>query len=162
MKYDIVADAARSYYIFCNSSNKDDQKKSQHFQHELQSLTSQFPKTYMKEYDNVSIICACITGLWDNITVSASHGDFGFIQSRKFVALIDRLIADLFRKMALRNNCLPMQILGHRIVFVAGLPSEESYGCNVDEFKNSLKTKDGSENAKNAIQLGLDLINVIK
>lgn len=163
MKHDIVADAACSYNTIWSSSNKNYQSKIhlQHSQHELQLLAPQVPKMYLKEYENVSIICASITGLCD-MTAPASHSDSGFLQSGQFISLVDRLMSDLFRKMARRNHCLPIQILGHRIVFVSGLPSEESYEYDDSELRNAKMSKDDSGHARNAIQMGLDLINTIK
>lgn len=162
MKYEIVADAARSFNGNCSSTKTDNQHKSysQHPQEELQLLSPQLPKMYLKEYDNVSIVCANITGFWDNVSAAASHGESGFLQSSQLIKLVDRLMTDLYRKMAQRNHCLPVRLLGHRSYFVAGLPSEESY-----EFDNAeiLKRKIGDDgHARNAIQMGLDLINAIK
>lgn len=163
MKYDIVADAARSFNLICNSSD-DDYKHKPHLQRpqqELQLLTSQLPKMYIKEYDNVSIVCASITGFWDNVSAAASHGESGFLQSHKLILLVDKMMADLYQRIAHRNHCLRIRLLGHRTLFVAGLPTEESYGFEDDDHKNT-RTIDDDGHARNAIRMGLDLINAIK
>lgn len=163
MKYAIVADAARFYYDgVYNSTKKDSPPKShsEHPQEELQLLSSRSPKMYLKEYDNVSIVCANITGFWDNVSAAASHGESGFLQSRQLIEVVNRLMTDLYRKMALRNHCLPVRLLGNRTYFVAGLPSEESY--EVDNVENAKRKSSDNGHARNAIQMGLDLINAIK
>lgn len=164
MKYDIVADAARSFNLICSSSNDDYRHKPhlQRPQQELQLLTSQLPKMYTKEYDNVSIVCASITGFWDNVSAAASHGESGFLQSQQLILLVDKMMSDLYQRIAHRNHCIRIRLLGHRTFFVAGLPTEESYGFEDDEHKHARRTTDDDGHARNAIRMGLDLINAIK
>lgn len=164
MKYDIVADASRSYNLICGLNNSDHQNESniQRHQQELQLQTPQLPTMYLKEYENVSIVFANVTGFWNNTSSAACHGEGGYNQSLNMITLVDRLLADLFRRVARRNNCIPIHLLGHRVYFVAGLPSEEGYEYDVDERKRTKNIVDNDDHAKNAIQMGLDLIDAIK
>lgn len=159
MKYDIVVDAARSYnVVFGSNNNKEVESHSKQTWQELQLQTPRLPRMYLKEYENVSVICANLTGFWDNVLAVSCPGESGSQQSSKFITLIDRLLGDLFHKLARRNHCQLISILGHRIIFVAGLPPEEGYGYSDDEFK----VVKGDKHARNAIRLGLDLINSVK
>lgn len=164
MKYEIVTDAARSYntiYGFHNNNQNDDTHLHQpHL--ELQLKIPHLPRMYLKEYDNVSVVYANLTKFWNNASTVTSHSESNIQPSQNHITLIDRLLADLFRGLARRNHCLAIRLLGHSIYFVAGLPPEESYDYNDDDFKNVKKTLDNNGHARDAIQLGLDLINAIE
>lgn len=164
MKYDIVTDAARSYNIICGFKKSDPFNESnlQRHQLELPLQSPQHPKMYLKEYENISVVFANVTGFWDNTSSAACHGEAGYNQSLNMVTLVDRLLADLFRRVARRNNCIPIHLLGHRVYFVAGLPSEEGYDYDDEVRKSTKYTADNDKHAKNAIQMGLDLIDAIK
>lgn len=165
MKYDIVADAARSYNNIISGLNKSNQYNElnvQRDQIELPLQTPLHPKMYLKEYENVSVVFANVTGFWDNTSSAACHGEAGYNQSLNMITLVDRLLADLFRRVARRNNCIPIHLLGHRVYFIAGLPSEESYEYDDEVRKSTKSIVDNDKHAKNAIQMGLDLIDAIK
>lgn len=117
---------------------------------------------YLKEYENVSVVFANVTGFWDNAPLVVSHGNSGSQTSIQLITLIDQLLANLFRKLAYRNRCLPIRLLGHRMYFIAGLPDEESYGYDDDEHKNGSWMMNDNGHARNAIQMGLDLIDAVK
>lgn len=162
MKYDIVSDAANSYNLICGSSNDNHPNKlnSQPTRQELQLQISRQPKMYLKEYDNISVVYVNVIKFWDNLTeVTCRESDSQ--SSRQQIKLIDRLLS-LFRTLAYRNHCLPMRLVGHRMYFVAGLPVEEGYGYYDNEIKNTRWTMEENGHAKDAIQLGLDLVNAIK
>ncbi|VVC26042.1 Hypothetical protein CINCED_3A010240 [Cinara cedri] len=160
MKNDILADAARSYYYYSNSNDKD-YKHELHLQmpQDMQLLIPMNPKMYLKEYENVSVVYAKMSGFWYNTLPVVCHGGASSQSSRQVITLIDQLFVNLFNGLAHRNHCLPICLLGQRIVFVAGLPAEESYINDDDAYDNS-KWKD-TRHAKDAIQMGLDLINAI-
>lgn len=161
MKYDIVTDAARSYNIICGSNDDNPQSElhSLRPQQELKLQTLQLPKMYLKEYENVSVVFANLTGFWNNGPAVTCYGESGSQSSRQLITLIDRLMADLFCALARRNHCLPIRLLGHRLYFVAGLPAEEGY---MHDVKTAKWTMDADKHANNAIRLGLDLIDAIK
>lgn len=165
MKYDIVADAARAYYTISDSDDKNDNQpepRLQRSQQDIQLLTPQLPKMYLKEYESVSVVYAKMSGFWYNTSPVVCHGESGAQSSCQIVTLIDRVYVNLFNKLARRNHCLPIRLLGQRIVFVAGLPAEESYGYNNDECDSNKWMIEDNGHAKNAIQMGLDLINAIE
>jgi len=167
MKYDIVTDAARSRNNVTCSSNDEDYQNDPHLQRlrqELQLHTSpQLPKIYMKEYSDVSVVCANVTGFWENASDIAFHNETDSQQSRQLTELIDKLMVDLFNRLARRNGCVMTRLLGNRIFFVAGLPAEEHYGLDDDECNvTSRQLTDDVGHAKNAVQLGLDLIDTVK
>lgn len=164
MKHDIVTDAARSFNsIHCSNDNSHrDNAQLQSHQQETLLKTYNMPKMYLKEYENVSIIFANVTGFWDTVPLVISHDDSGSQTSNQFITLIDRLLANLFRKLAYRNRCLPIRLLGHRMYFISGLPDEETYGYYDDEHKNSGWMMKDNGHARNAIQMGLDLIDAVK
>lgn len=162
MKYDIVADAARSYYTISNSNDNDYETRLQRSQQDIQLLIPKLPKMYLKEYENISVVYAKMSGFWYTTSSVICHGGSGSQSSRQVVTLIDRLFVNLFNGLARRNHCLPIRILGQRIVFVAGLPAEENYGYNNDECDNTKWMIDDNGHAKDAIRMGLDLINAIK
>lgn len=165
MKHDIVSDAANSYNLISGSSN-DKHHNELNFQQtrqELQLQISRQPKMYLKEYDNISVVYVNVIKFWDNLTEVTCRGesDSDSQSSCRRIKLIDRLLS-LFRTLARRNHCLPMRLLGHRMYFVAGLPVEEGYGFYDDEIKNARWTLKENGHARDAIQLGLDLVNAIK
>lgn len=163
MKYDIVADAARSFNLSCdfNNSNQQNKLSLQQHQQDLQRQTPRLPRMYLKEYENVSVVFANMTGFWDSSSLAVFHGEAGYNQSLNMITLVDRLLADLFRRIARRNHCIPVHLLGNRVYFVAGLPSEEGYEFD-EELKSSKYVINNDEHAKNAIQMGLDLIDAIR
>lgn len=164
MKHDIVADAARFYSTIRSTNYNSHQDESQLHSHQQEILlkTNKMPKMYLKEYENVSVVFANVTGFWDNASAGVSHNNSGSQSSIQLITLIDRLLANLFRKLAYRNRCLPLRLLGHRMYFIAGLPDEESYGYYNNEHKNTSWMNDDNGHARNAIQLGLDLIDAVK
>lgn len=161
MKYDIVTDAARSYNIICgtNDDNLQSELNSLRPQQELKLQTLQLPRMYLKEYEDVSVVFANLTGFWNNGSAIACYGETSSQSSRQLITLIDRLMVDLFCTLARRNNCLPIRLLGHRLYFVAGLPADE---CYMHDEKNDRWTMDAEKHASNAIRLGLDLIDAVK
>lgn len=164
MKHDIVADAARSYNAIRSSndnSHRDDVQLQRH-QQEILLKIDNMPRMYLKEYENVSVVFANVTGFWDNAPLVVSHDNSGPQTSMQVITLIDRLLANLFRKLAYRNRCLPIRLLGHRMYFIAGLPDEESYGYDDDGHKNGTWMMNDNGHARNAIQMGLDLIDAVK
>lgn len=168
MKYDIVIDAARSRSNVTYNSNDEDYQNDAHLQRLRQELqlhaSPQLPRMYMKEYSDVSVVCASVTGFWENVSEFPFHNEINSQHSRQLTELIDKLMVDLFSKLARRNGCITTRLLGNRIFFVAGLPAEELYGFDDDECNNAAKqlTDDGGEHANNAVQLGLDLIDTVK
>uniref|UniRef100_A0A2S2R2A2 adenylate cyclase n=1 Tax=Sipha flava TaxID=143950 RepID=A0A2S2R2A2_9HEMI len=156
MKYDIVTDAARSYNII--SGSNDDNPQSKPSQQELNLQTPQLPKLYLKEYENISVVFANLTGFWNNGSAITGYGESGSQSSRQLITLIDRLMVDLFCALARSNHCLPIRLLGHRLYFVAGLPAEEGY---LHDDKNPRWTLDADKHASNAVRLGLDLIDAV-
>jgi len=164
MKHDIVTDAARSFNtIHCsNDENLRDNAKLKGHQQEILLKTYNMPKMYLKEYENVTVVFANVTGFWDNVPLVMSHDNSGSQTSIQLITLIDRLLANLFRKLAYRNRCLPIRLLGHRMYFISGLPDEEWYGYGDDECKNSSWMMNDNGHARNAIQMGLDLIDAVK
>lgn len=165
MKHHIVADAARSFNtIFSSNVNShQDNAQSQSHQQEIPlKINSIMSKMYLKEYENVSVVFANVTGFWDNAPLTNNNNNFGSQMSTQLITLIDQLLANLFRKLAYRNRCLPMRLLGHRMYFIAGLPDEESYGYDDDEHKNASWMMNDNGHARNAIQMGLDLIDAVK
>lgn len=163
MKHDIVADAARSYNAIRSSndnSHRDDVQLQRH-QQEILLKIDNMPRMYLKEYENVSVVFANVTGFWDNAPLVVSHDNSGPQTSMQVITLIDRLLANLFRKLAYRNRCLPIRLLGHRMYFIAGLPDEESYGYDDDGHKNGTWMMNDNGHARNAIQMGLDLIDAV-
>lgn len=165
MKYDIVADAVHSYKVTCGSSEDEDYQNEQHLERlrqELQLQDAQMSKMYLKEYRNVSVVCASVTGFWDNMSAAACHNGMGSESSRQLTMLVDKLMVDLFGRLARRNGCITTRVLGNRIYFVAGFPAEERYGYDNDECNNTRSLVNDNEHAKNAIQMGLDLIDAVK
>lgn len=164
MKHDIVADAARSFIAIRSSNdiNHLDDVQQQRHQQEILLKNDNIPKMYLKEYENVSVVFANVTGFWDNAPLIVSHDNSGSQTSIQLITLIDRLLANLFRKLAYRNHCLPIRLLGHRMYFIAGLPDEEGYGYDDDGHKNGTWMKNDNGHANNAIKMGLDLINAVK
>lgn len=163
MKYDIVSDAARSYdkmYGFHDFQQNDTHLHQP--QLELQIQTPHLSRMYLKEYENVSVVYANVTKFWDNASTVSSHCESGTQISQQFITLVDRLLVDLFRGLARRNHCLDVRLLGHRIYFVAGLPVEETYCYDDNDCKNTKRVLNDNCHARDAIQLGLDLINAIK
>jgi len=117
----------------------------------------------MKEYSDVSVVCANVTGFWENASEIAFHNEINSQQSRQLTELIDKLMVDLFDRLARRNSCITTRLLSNRIFFVAGLPAEEHYGFDDDECNvNTRQSTEDSGHAKNAVQLGLDLIDNVK
>lgn len=163
MKHDIVTDAARSFNATrgSNDSNFRDDVQQQNHHQELLLKNNSMPRMYLKEYENVSVVFANVTGFWDNAPLVVSHGNSGSQTSIQLITLIDQLLANLFRKLAYRNRCLPIRLLGHRMYFIAGLPDEESYGYDDDEHKNGSWMMNDNGHARNAIQMGLDLIDAV-
>jgi len=164
MKHDIVADAARSINTICssNDNNHQDDAQLQSHQQEILLNTNNIPKMYLKEYENVSVVFANVTGFWDNAPLIMSNNNSVPQISTQLITLIDQLLANLFRKLAYRNRCLPIRLLGHRMYFISGLPDEESYGYDDDEHKNASWLMNDNGHARNAIQMGLDLIEAVK
>lgn len=164
MKHDIVADAARSFNAI-RSSNDNSHRydvQIQRYQQEILLKTDNIPRMYLKEYENVSVVFANVTGFWDNVPLVVTHDNPGTQSSIQLVTLIDRLLANLFRKLAYRNCCLPIRLLGHRMYFISGLPDEESYGYDDGGHKNGTWMMNNNGHARNSIQLGLDLIDAVK
>lgn len=163
MKYEIVTDAARSYNTIYGFHKKNQNNTHLHQPHlELQLNTPHLPRMYLKEYENVTVVYANVTKFWSNASIVGSRSESGIPQSQQLITLIDRLFVNLFRGLARRNHCHAIRLLGHRIYFVAGLPPEESYDYSDEDFKNAKKTLNDNGHARNAIQLGLDLINAIE
>jgi len=165
MKHDIVADAARSYNVIHRSNDNNNHlgdSQLQIHQQEILMKTNKMPRMYLKEYENVSVVFANVTGFWDNVPLVVSHENSGTQTSIQLIRLIDRLLANLFRKLAYRNRCLPIRLLGHRMYFISGLPDDESYGYDDDEHKNAGWMMNDNGHARNAIQMGLDLIDAVK
>ncbi|XP_025196837.1 uncharacterized protein LOC112595752 [Melanaphis sacchari] len=157
MKYNIVADAAHSL----NTISQQDNAQLQSHQQEILQRTNFMPKMFLKEYENVSVVFANVTGFWDNAPLIVSNNNSGSQISTELITLIDQLLANLFRKLAYRNRCLPIRLLGHRMYFIAGLPDEESFRYDDDEQKNASWLINDNGHARNAIQMGLDLIEAV-
>lgn len=165
MKYDIVADAVHSYKVTCGSSDDDDYQNDQHLERlrqELQIQDSQISKMYLKEYCNVSVVCASVIGFWDNVSAAVCHSEMGSESSRQLTMLIDKLMVDLFGRLARRNGCITIRVVGNQVYFIAGLPAEECYEYDNYECNNTKWSPHHNGHAKNAIQMGLDLIDAVK